>query len=54
MAKSIAVSVVGSTAGNKVADALHLGNMGHMAGAIGGSMLANNAEQKFEHRNDGK
>lgn len=54
MAKSIGASVVGSSGGNKVADKLHLGGMGHMAGGIGGSMLANNAMGKFEHRNDGK
>lgn len=54
MAKNIGSSVVGSVGGNKVADAAHLGGAGHMAAGLGGSILGSNAEQKFEHRNDGK
>ncbi|CAK7892308.1 hypothetical protein CAAN1_19S02344 [[Candida] anglica] len=50
MAKDIGVSVAGSMGGNKVADALHLGGAGHIAGGIAGSMAANDAEHKLEDK----
>ncbi|QBM90057.1 hypothetical protein METSCH_E02960 [Metschnikowia aff. pulcherrima] len=46
--KNIATSVAGSLGGNKVADGLHLGNGGHMASGIAGSILAGDAERKAE------
>lgn len=51
LAKNIGVSVVGSIAGNKAADALHLGGAGHIAGGVAGSVLANDVEQKEENKN---
>lgn len=50
--KNIGVSVAGSLGGNKVADKLHLGNAGHLASSIGGSILANDADQKVEQKKD--
>lgn len=49
-AKNIGVSVAGSIGGNKVADKLHLGNVGHIAGGIGGGILASEAENKAENK----
>lgn len=49
-AKAIAVSVAGSVAGNKVADKLHLGGVGHIASGVGGSILANDASAKLEQK----
>lgn len=50
MAKNIATSVAGSIGGNKVADALHLGGVGHIIGGVGGSIAANEGEQKLEEK----
>lgn len=50
MAKSIGASVVGSVAGNKVADKLHLGGAGHMAAGIGGGILGGKAEGDIENK----
>lgn len=49
MAENIAVSVAGSMGGNKIADKLHLGGMGHIAGGVAGSMAANDAQHKVEN-----
>lgn len=51
--KNIGVSVAGSLAGGKVAEKLHLGRAGGLAGSIGGSLLANEGHQKFKE-NEGK
>lgn len=48
MAKDIAVGVVGSIGGNKVADKLHLGGVGHIAGGVLGGIGANDVEHKAE------
>ncbi|CAR66262.1 DEHA2F03212p [Debaryomyces hansenii CBS767] len=53
MAKSIGASIAGSVGGAKVADKLHLGNGGHMATSIAGSIGANNVLHHFEDK-DGK
>lgn len=50
MAKNIATSVAGSIGGNKVADALHLGGAGHIAGGVAGSIAAQEGEQKVEDK----
>lgn len=47
-AKDIAVSVAGSIGGNKVADKLGLGSVGHIVGGVGGSIAANEGEHKLE------
>lgn len=53
-AKNIGVSVVGSVAGNKVADKLHMGGVGHIASGVAGSIAANDADQKIEQDKGGK
>lgn len=53
MAKNIGASIAGSVGGAKVADKLHLGNGGHMATSIAGSLGANSALHHFEDK-DGK
>lgn len=50
MAKNIGVSVAGSLGGNKVADALGLGGVGHIVGGVAGSVAANEGEQKAEEK----
>lgn len=54
MAKQIGVSVAGSLGGNKVADKLGLGQVGHIVSSVTGSMAANDAEQHYENRDDKK
>lgn len=49
-AKNIGVSVVGSLAGNKVADKLHLGGAGHIVSGVAGGMAANEADEKVEEK----
>ena len=48
MAKDIASSVVGSIGGNKVADKLHLGGVGHIVGGVAGGIAGQNLEHKAE------
>jgi len=48
LAKNIGSSVVGSVIGNKAADKMHLGGVGHIVAGVGGSILANDAEHKAE------
>ena len=48
MAKDIASSVVGSIGGNKVADKLHLGGVGHIVGGVAGGIAGYNLEHKAE------
>lgn len=52
--KDIAVGVAGSIGGNKVADKLHLGNGGHLAGGVAGGILAGDAERKVEEKRNEK
>lgn len=47
-AKNIAVSVAGSIGGNKLADKAGLGGVGHIVSGVGGSIAANEGEQKIE------
>lgn len=51
-AKDIAVSVAGSIGGNKVADKLGLGGVGHIVSSVGGSVAANEGEHKLEEKNN--
>lgn len=48
--KDIGVSVAGSLGGNKVADKLGLGSVGHIAAGIGGGIAANDVEHKAEEK----
>lgn len=48
-AKNIAVGVAGSLGGNKIADKLGMGQVGHIAAGIGGGMAAGEAENKIEN-----
>lgn len=50
MAKGIATSVAGSIGGNKVADALGLGSVGHIIGGVGGSIAAGEGANKVEEK----
>lgn len=50
MAKNIATSVAGSIGGNKIADSLGLGGVGHIVSGVGGSIAANEGEQKAEEK----
>lgn len=54
MAKNIGVSIAGSIGGAKVADKLHLGNGGHLATSIAGSLGANKALHHFENKDEKK
>lgn len=48
--KNIAVSVAGSVGGNKIADSLGLGSVGHIVSGVGGSIAATEGEQKLEEK----
>lgn len=50
MAKNIATSVAGSIGGNKIADSLGLGGVGHIVSGVGGSIAATEGEQKIEEK----